>query len=129
MIIYWYFHRFPLIWGLQLCHLLISDHLLSLCYFSVTSARSLCFWCLRSWDNSQVTNDDVCAHSSVLLPLSLTDLGNAMTPENQTLFFSFSNREEKHTALIWNFNSWFRSIFWLSQAYRKDKSLDMHLVL
>lgn len=46
-----------------------------------------------------------------------------------SLFFSFGNREEKHPALIWDFNIWFGSIFWLSQPYRKDKSLDMHLVL
>lgn len=68
-----YFCSFPLIWGLELCHLLISDQLLSQSYFlSITSVSTLCFWYLRSWDYSQVINDDVCTHSPVLISWSLT---------------------------------------------------------
>jgi len=37
-----------------------------------------------------VTNDDACTHSSVLLPLNLAGLGNAMAPGNQALCFSAS---------------------------------------
>lgn len=125
------FCRFPLIWGLELWHLLISDQLLSQSYFlSITSASSLCFWYLRSWDYSQVTNDDVCTHSSVPVSWSLTHWEMLQPSEIRLfVFFGFGIREERPPALIWDFNIWFGSIFWLSQAHREDKSLDMHLVL
>lgn len=115
------FCRFPIIWGLELCHFLTSDQLLSQSYFLyITSASSLCFWYLRSWDSSQVANDDVCTQSSVIF--SWNSLGNAMAVRNQTVVFRFGTREETHPALIWDFNIGFGSIFWLSQAQRRQVS-------
>lgn len=62
--------------------------------------------------------------------LEFNSLGNATALRYQTLcFFGFGIREGRHPALIWGFNTWFGSIFWLSQAHREDKSLDMRLVL
>lgn len=78
------FCRFSIICGLKLCHFLTSDQLLSQSYFLyITSASSLCFWYLRSWDSSQVANDDVCTQSSVLF--SWNSLGNTMAVRNQTV--------------------------------------------
>lgn len=55
--------------------------------------------------------------------LEFNSLRNAMALRNQALcFFGFGIREERHPALVWDFNIWFRSIFWLSQAQRKQVS-------
>lgn len=53
-----------------------------------------------------MTNDDVYTHSSVLLPLSLTELGNAMAPGNQALCFSALAIEKRVNLLQYETLGW-----------------------